>query len=72
MVSKALIVVMPMAFQSVTGTDGSAQLRYTTSWPTVLWEGLVAILVPSMGLEKAHSLQQLGELKRSQKKSEKI
>jgi len=24
-----------------------------------VWEGLVAILVPSMGLEKAHSLQQL-------------
>ena len=58
-VSKALIVVMPMAFQSVTG---SAQFRYTTSLTAVWDKGLMAILVPSMGLEKARSLKQLGEL----------
>lgn len=37
--------------------NGSAQLRYTASF--TVWWGLMAILVPSMGLEKAHSLKQL-------------
>lgn len=51
--------------------NGSAQLRYSDFWKTTCCGGLVAILVPSMGLEKAHSLQ-LGELKSRLKRSEKM